>query len=68
MKKKCFVNPHCIYDCPNFATDRINDKYGYGIADDMGLEEVKCKYCHYETGECEDCLFYGSKDCPEKGV
>lgn len=66
MKKKCFVNPHCVWDCPNFAIDRINDKYGYGIAEDMGLEEIKCKDCHYETGKCEDCLFYGSKDCPEK--
>ena len=30
MKKECFVNPHCVWDCPNFAIDRINDKYGHG--------------------------------------
>lgn len=65
MKMKCSVNPHCAYDCPNFVIDQINDKYGYGIADDMGFEEVKCKDCYYETGECSDCLFEHSEDCPE---
>lgn len=64
MKMKCFVNQHCAYDCPNFEIDRINEKYGYGITDDMGLEKVKCKDCYYETGECSECLFYGDKECP----
>ena len=63
--KSCFVNAHCSYDCPNFQIDIPNEKYGYGIADDMGLEKVSCKQCRYDTGRCEDCLFVNSKDCPE---
>ncbi len=68
MKMRCFVNQHCSLDCPNFAIDAIDDKYGYGIAADMGLEEVKCKDCRYETGKCEDCYFMGTngeRQCPE---
>lgn len=63
--KKCFVNAHCSCDCPNFQIDTANEKYGYGIADDMGLEEINCKHCYYNSGRCEDCLFENSKECPE---
>lgn len=64
MKKKCFTNSHCCMDCPNTAIEAIDDRYGYGIAGDMGFEKIKCKDCIYETGECSDCLFYGDKECP----
>ena len=64
MSKKCFVNAHCCYDCPNFERQIADDRYGYGIAEDMGLEEVKCKDCSYNSGECKDCLLENSPDCP----
>ena len=63
--RQCFLNAHCSYDCPNFQIDIANERYGYGIADDMGLEEVNCKDCHYQSGECSDCYFEHSKECPE---
>lgn len=63
--RECFVNAHCAYDCPNFQIDIANERYGYGIADDMGLEKVSCKDCRYHSGKCEDCLFEHSKECPE---
>ena len=63
MKKKCFTNYHCSYDCPNIEIDICDDKYGYGIADDMGLKRIKCSECGYNTGECEDCLFYENIEC-----
>lgn len=62
--KDCFVNGHCAYDCPNNAVDYINDKYGFGIADDMEFREIKCSDCRYESGECEDCLFALTEHCP----
>ena len=64
-RKQCFVNYHCSSDCPNAEYEMANDRYGFGIADDMGLKEIKCKDCHYDSGRCEDCLFVNSKDCPE---
>jgi hypothetical protein len=63
--KECFVNAHCSYDCPNFQIDIANERYGYGIADDMGLEKVSCKDCCYNLTECKDCLLEHSIDCPE---
>lgn len=63
--KKCFVNAHCSCDCPNAEYEMADDRYGFGIADDMGLEKINCKQCCYNTGKCEDCLFIHSKDCPE---
>ena len=64
-RKQCFVNYHCSSDCPNAEYEMANDRYGFGIADDMGLEKISCKQCRYNTGRCEDCLFIHSKDCPE---
>ena len=43
----------------------VDERYGYGIADDIGLEEISCKQCLYNSGKCEDCLFVKSKDCPK---
>ena len=64
--KPCFVNPHCSYDCPNFEVDACDERYGYGIAEDMGLERISCKECRYGAlYECEDCYLFGSKHCPE---
>lgn len=63
--KKCFVNAHCSYDCLNFQIDIANERYGYGIADDMGFEKVSCKDCCYNSCECKNCLFEYSRDCPE---
>ena len=64
-RKQCFVNSHCSSDCPNAEYETADDRYGFGIADDMGLKEIKCKDCHYDSGRCEDCLFEHGKDCPE---
>ena len=63
--RQCFENAHCSYDCPNFQIDIANERYGYGIADDMRFEKVNCKDCHYNSGRCDDCLFEHSKECPE---
>ena len=65
--QECFVNAHCCYSCPNFDIQAVEERYGYGIAEDMGLEEVKCKDCRYESGECKDCLLEHSPDCPKYG-
>lgn len=60
----CFVNGHCCYDCPNFEIQMANEKYGYGIADDMGLKEIKCSECCWEkNAECIDCLFANTENC-----
>lgn len=67
MRRKCFVNAHCCIDCPNFESQIADERYGYGIAEDMGLEEIKCKDCHCDSGECKDCLLKHSSDCPEYG-
>ncbi len=65
-RKQCFVNYHCSNgDCPNAEYETADDRYGFGIADDMGLEQISCKQCCYNTGRCEDCLLEHSKDCPE---
>ena len=40
-RKQCFVNSHCSLDCPNAEYEMADDRYGFGIADDMGLEKVK---------------------------
>lgn len=62
---ECFVNFHCSSDCPNFQIYRVDQYYGYGIANDIGLKEISCKDCYYNSGKCEDCLFEHSQDCPE---
>jgi len=64
-RQECFVNGHCCYDCPNFEIQTVEERYGAGIADDMGLEEVECKNCYYNSGECKNCLLENSPDCPK---
>ena len=67
--KQCFVNAHCSIDCPNFQFDIANERYGYGIAEDMGLERISCKECYYNTtGKCDDCLFFNDPECAEYGA
>lgn len=42
------INEHCITsDCPNIAADIADERFGYGIADDMGLVRIACKDCPY---------------------
>jgi len=57
--KKCFFNAHCCTsDCPNIQFDIADQRYGYGIAEDMGLKRISCKECYYYTCKCENCLFF----------
>lgn len=57
--KSCFANYHCsTMDCPNIQYDAVDEQWGYGIADDCGMERIKCKDCYYNSGQCEDCYFY----------
>lgn len=67
-RQKCFVNGHCCYDCSNFEIQTVAERYGYGIAEDMGLEEVDSyanwlasisnvkvgEYCCYKTRYYDD--------------
>lgn len=71
-KVKCerFCNGHCSSsDCPNIQYDMVNDKWGYGIAEDIGLERVRCSECCYNDNHCtcNDCYFQGGKDCLKFG-
>jgi len=63
--KPCFVNFHCSVDCPNFQIDMLSDKFGREIVEDIGLKEVNCRDCYYNSCKCDDCLFENSKECPE---
>lgn len=51
--KECFVCSACCYYCPN------TELY------ELGEPEIKCDECYYNSGECIDCLFENSKECPE---
>lgn len=63
---KCFTCHKCgTSNCPSIEYDMADQRFGYGIADDMGLEKIQCKDCYYMTGKCEDCLFYESPECEE---
>lgn len=63
---QCFTSYHCTCgDCPNAQYDSVDDRYGYGIADDMGLKEISCKECYHYTGKCEDCLFFNGSECAD---
>ena len=67
-RKACFTAPQCsCHDCPNAWHSEAVKRYGENVADDMGMERIPCKECHYNTGKCEDCLFQGNPDyCPEE--
>ena len=70
MKCECFCNGHCsTSDCPNIQCDMADDKWGFGIASDMGLERIRCSDCVYADKRCtcDDCYFKGGKECPENG-
>ena len=56
-------NDMIIYIDP-FQIDIANDRYGYGVADDMGLKKISCKHCPYNSGKCNDCIFEHSIECP----
>lgn len=61
-----FCNEHCCStDCPNIQYETVENKYGCGIADDMGLERISCKNCNYNVNycTCKDCFFLGSDKC-----
>lgn len=71
--EKCenFCNAHCCTsDCPHIQYDAADEMWGYGIADDMGLERVRCKDCLYADKRCtcKDCYFQGSNECPIKPI
>ena len=56
--KRCpkYVGFKCVDgSCPNAQYEAADAKWGYGIADDMGLEKVECRNCGYYKG-CEDCF------------
>ena len=64
-RKPCFTNAHCCFDCPNAAADEFEERFDIP-ASDAGYERIEsCKVCYLNTGECDDCLFQNSKDCPE---
>ncbi len=44
-----FVSYHCGTDCPNIQADIADEKFGDGIAADMGLERIKCRDCGWNT-------------------
>lgn len=68
-RKACFVNSHCCTsDCPNIQRDEIDELYGFGIADDIGIHQQKCSSCMYNTGTCGNCLFLNSQECPERSA
>lgn len=62
--KSCFTNAHCCFECPNFQCDEFEERFDLP-ASEVGLERIKCKDCYLNSGECEDCLFQHSKECPE---
>ena len=66
-RKPCFTAPQCsAAECPNIQCDAFEERYDIP-ASDAGLERIKCKDCHYNTGKCKDCLFEGNPDyCPEE--
>ena len=70
MECERFCNYHCCTDdCPNIQRDIADERWGCGIADDMGLPEVDCKDCAFQDKfcGCDDCYFNGGKDCPKNG-
>lgn len=66
MAKYCknYCGLACIDgSCPNAQYEAADERYGYGIAEDMGLEKTKCKDCYKYKG-CSDCI---NEDCKERG-
>lgn len=68
MHKECFTAVQCTDGrCPNAEIDMCDERYGFGIAEDIGLHETYCSRCMYNTGQCKDCLFIDNEIC-EEGV
>lgn len=60
----CFCAIECIDGCcPNVQCDTADDKWGAGIAEDIGLEKTSCGRCSYNTGRCVDCTFVNTNRC-----
>lgn len=60
----CFCATECIDGyCPNVQYDAADDKWGSGIADDIGLKKTSCGKCSYNTGRCVDCTFVNTDRC-----
>lgn len=66
--KECFTCVKTAGGCPNDDIERYDQRYGDGLAEDLGYERVRCRECGYHTGRCCDCLFEGSDVCPERGL
>jgi hypothetical protein len=69
--KKCefFANYHCsCSDCPNIQYDACEERWGYGIPEDIGMHRIPCNKCIYndKSCTCDDCGFNGGPDCPHK--
>ncbi len=66
-KCEMFTNYHCCCeDCPNILSELADDRWGYGIADDMGLHKIPCSDCNYsKCNTCADCYLGGSPECPK---
>lgn len=65
-RKKCFCADQCFNgECPNAQYEAADERWGYGIADDMGLGKIKCMQCIYNTGKCEDCSFEDTEYCKQ---
>ena len=68
MKKECFTAVQCTNgSCPNAQIDICDERYGFGIAEDIDLHKMSCRRCWYNTEQCKDCLFINSEVC-EEGV
>lgn len=65
--KDCFANAHCISsDCSNIEYEMCEDKFGGGIAEDMGIFRIPCSKCDwYKVTGCEHCMFDCSDYCPK---
>ncbi len=67
-KKSCFCHSCCVDgSCPNAQIESMDDKYGYGIAEDVGMKKIKCSECIYFSDDCKDCIFEETDYCSQKG-
>ena len=66
--KECFTCAWCCTTrCPNIEYDTADERFGYGIADDIGLKRVTCSKCFLNSYQCKDCYLENTEDCPEIG-
>ena len=66
MKKDCFMTIECINgNCPRslaYANDTRDDD---ALGAYANFKKLKCKDCHYNTGDCKDCSWYQTEYCIE---